>query len=652
MELIENAASKLFNIPRNKLNPTTTLDYTLSQAQKSEPLLKMVTSATSSSLADDSNSKHQMSPFLLISRSPGLSFVFLSSILHNAGLSVVVPSLALRLESMDASPRLLGFIAAAAPLVSVISPTLTGFLADRVPKKVTSVPYTWVYFISMVCFIGGNLLQTIARGPIILGVARAIIGISTGSSAIGISHVTRELRDPTERMAVVSVYSGVEMMGYILGTATGGLLSSVDTSFFGLFHVDGFTAPTLFPAIAGLILTIVGLPGFARSERSILKDRQKEKSEMKLLKKSKKKSSFRDPEMSSSRSSSSPPSPASSSSPGAVLIGSTGSGSMKEGEDMKNNLSPQARTCILGIIIMLYCIASASYNAFETTSTPITGLHFGWGVRENAFLWTISGFIGCVASVFIAHIPQTTVRPSDLLILALVFSIFGPLLMLLSFSHDSFNSKTGALKIKDIDSSISEMRLPLFWIGFLVFDIANVIFESVFTLLFSTIVDAVNMEAAAEAEELSNANSDKDGGDDDDSDDDNDDGENKNEAFLFGLFNSIGWFLGCALGAIIGNMLFLISTSTLLITCSFCAVFILMVMIAVRKSMFSEHETGILLRRINICLGDKSSTIKNVPIKSNVGRVSADSDDEWDGHGERTKASLNRRQSASMGAAL
>jgi predicted branched-subunit amino acid permease len=33
--------------------------------------------------------------------------------------------------------------------------------------------------------------------------------------------------------------------------------------------------------------------------------------------------------------------------------------------------------------------------------------------------------------------------------------------------------------------------------------------------------------------------------------------EERREAFLFGIFTSIGWFLGCAIGAIVGNILFL-----------------------------------------------------------------------------------------------
>jgi hypothetical protein len=58
-------------------------------------------------------------PFAIIAASPALSFVFIAAILQNAGMSICVPSLALQLESMSASPQLLGYVAAAAPLVSV-----------------------------------------------------------------------------------------------------------------------------------------------------------------------------------------------------------------------------------------------------------------------------------------------------------------------------------------------------------------------------------------------------------------------------------------------------------------------------------------------------------------------------------------------------
>ena len=61
-------------------------------------------------------------PLTIIYSSPSLVFVFLSLILMNAGLAVVVPSLAMQLEAMSASPRYNPLACIDCPLVRVLTP--------------------------------------------------------------------------------------------------------------------------------------------------------------------------------------------------------------------------------------------------------------------------------------------------------------------------------------------------------------------------------------------------------------------------------------------------------------------------------------------------------------------------------------------------
>ena len=74
-------------------------------------------------------------PLAVITSSSGLSFVFLVALMQNAGLSVVVPSLALQLEALGSDLALLGLVAAAAPFVSVVSPTLFGYNLSKEDVK-------------------------------------------------------------------------------------------------------------------------------------------------------------------------------------------------------------------------------------------------------------------------------------------------------------------------------------------------------------------------------------------------------------------------------------------------------------------------------------------------------------------------------------
>lgn len=79
---------------------------------------------------------------LVIARSGSLQFVFACALLQNAGMSVMVPSMALHLESLAASPALLGYVAAMAPFVSVISPTAIGFLVEvRNERRINLAPF-------------------------------------------------------------------------------------------------------------------------------------------------------------------------------------------------------------------------------------------------------------------------------------------------------------------------------------------------------------------------------------------------------------------------------------------------------------------------------------------------------------------------------
>ena len=98
--------------------------------------------------------RKKRTPLGIISSSQGLSFVVLVALMQNAGLSVVVPSLALHLKSLGSSRSALGYVAAMAPFVSVVSPTLTGYVTDYLTRSNrTRTPYAAVYFVSLVFFV-------------------------------------------------------------------------------------------------------------------------------------------------------------------------------------------------------------------------------------------------------------------------------------------------------------------------------------------------------------------------------------------------------------------------------------------------------------------------------------------------------------------
>jgi len=637
------------------------------------------------------------SPLSIICASPALSFIFLASILSNASISVVVPSLALQLESMSASPELLGYVAAAAPLVSVISPTLSGWLADTWAAAGAKTPYSRVYLATLTLATLGNALQSVSKSVFSLGASRVLIGLSTGSVSVGLGYIMRELPHLDERTAVVNIFSGVEMMGYIIGTALGGVLSTADGSFLGL-TVNGFNAPTLVSTAAALLLLLFGLPGFAARERK-LRSSTPTKSELASKQASKQKTAAAAAAASTGEPSSSggskhragvsgmgpdkqqqhsgddsgdddveppppPPFPHPKSS-AEIRPSSTSLSSLDQpvrhhhhrDRHRHHDRHRRPKPFTLGLIIAMYCLVAAMYNALETTASPLTNRFFQWGVKENAMLWTGSGVLGTAVSLGLGHLPPELLRPSDLLAAALGMAVAGPLLMAASLTRelaatDTLGPPTGLLgpatkmaaKAAVVVAEAAQASLgagkggeggegqeeegvrqrrwsvAMFLAGFVLFDIGYVVVESMLTILFAAAIE----QRQSEPDVDENDDDDVDENNDDDDDDDDDGSENKqtiphhemerddgegHEAFYFGVFTSAGWFLGCALGAVAGNHLFLVSAHALLTGCSGTAAGVALLLFACRRHVLMDTDGGRLFAHLEKVL-DKGFAIR------------------------------------------
>lgn len=107
----------------------------------------------------------------------------------------------------------------------------------------------------------------------------------------------------------------------------------------------------------------------------------------------------------------------------------------------------------------------------------------------------------------------------------------------------------------------STLQLGLFWLGFLAFDIGYVVSECVLTTIFASHVDE-------------------------------EDGS-KDEAFLFGLFNALGWYLASAVGAVVGNYLYILSPEVMWNGCAAASLAVLCTLLACRHRLFANmRERG------------------------------------------------------------
>ncbi len=57
--------------------------------------------------------------------------------------------------------------------------------------------------------------------------------------------------------------------------------------------------------------------------------------------------------------------------------------------------------------------------------------------------------------------------------------------------------------------------------------------------------------------------------------------------------------MGCALGAIVGNLLFLRSANTMLFACAGTCVAVLAALLAARRAVFTEDDLGCLVKRLD-----------------------------------------------------
>jgi hypothetical protein len=204
-----------------------------------------------------------------------------------------------------------------------------------------------------------------------------------------------------------------------------------------------------------------------------------------------------------------------------------------------------------------------------------------------------------------------------------------------------------------------QRTLLLFWVGFVLFDIGYVIIESMLTILFAAAIEARANNKTATASDLLSAQPSPRGtlpaqvacpeskeedpaGFSSDFEEEEEkvvltlvagsEGEDKEgavkvegeqegegeevdarEALYFGVFTSVGWFLGCALGAVAGNHLFLISAQTLLRGCSTTALAVAVALFAAHHHVFAASDDGSYLSRCTLLHHRRGSSTECVP---------------------------------------
>lgn len=177
-------------------------------------------------------------------RDKRLWIIFLIIFINMLGFGIILPLLPYYVESMGAGPLTIGLVSAAYSLFQLLSAPILGELSDKIGRRPI-----------LLFSIGGTALSFgmlgFANSIPLLIVSRIIDGASGGNISTAMAYIA-DITTKETRTQGMGMMMAAFSLGFILGPATGGLLS-----------VYGYGVPALvagFVALVATLLTFFFLP--------------------------------------------------------------------------------------------------------------------------------------------------------------------------------------------------------------------------------------------------------------------------------------------------------------------------------------------------------------------------------------------------------
>ncbi len=157
---------------------------------------------------------------------PALGVLFLVVFVDLLGFGMVIPVMALYARALGASEASTGWLSTLYSLMQLVFAPIWGRLSDRIgrrPVLLLSIAMTAVAF----------LLYGLAGSFAVLLVSRAFAGAATANIAIAQAYVA-DVTPPEERARGMGIIGAAFGLGFVLGPALGGLLSTHSLALPGL----------------------------------------------------------------------------------------------------------------------------------------------------------------------------------------------------------------------------------------------------------------------------------------------------------------------------------------------------------------------------------------------------------------------------------
>jgi MFS family permease len=182
----------------------------------------------------------------------GVAALCLAIFFTDAAHSSTIPTFPFYSSEMGASVVLIGFLASASGISTMLMSIPLGFTSDRLGRKK-------VMLLGLACFFLGPIVYSLAKEPLHLLPAQIILGLAKASTfSIGFVYVT-ELAPPDRRSLAQGLYLTSMGTGFTLGPLAGGLSAKAWGYSASFYLSSGF-------ALCALLLVIL-LPEM-RGERA------------------------------------------------------------------------------------------------------------------------------------------------------------------------------------------------------------------------------------------------------------------------------------------------------------------------------------------------------------------------------------------------
>ncbi|KAM3932357.1 major facilitator superfamily domain-containing protein 8-like [Leptodactylus fuscus] len=177
---------------------------------------------------------------ILLQRKRKLTYVAIGFIFLLSGIeyAVILPTVWMYLQSLDAQPFFLGLVLSAFSLTELLSGPVFGYWSDKTGKT------KHVILLSNCFEIAGNFMYFVGISKWFLLGSRLVAGVGSGAGASIFGYLTR-CSSSKERVPVFAMAMACRQGGLLIGPAFNIFLRYCNFQI-GPFHVDKFSAPGIF----------------------------------------------------------------------------------------------------------------------------------------------------------------------------------------------------------------------------------------------------------------------------------------------------------------------------------------------------------------------------------------------------------------------